>query len=388
MAAIETCLDVCKSIQYTLEDISGGLYSMMHFPNESNGMSKLTNDFLKTPLTERFRSRVEKPNDINCSSVSTTVTYDLPMCNETSLECADVTFGCVDSPTDHQPCGTATPTISDCVADGFSISSDDWCLENHIMSVEASKAMIRMAKKMYRTRNQKLIDKLVLMPGAYFGETTSSLLAPRPLKLFTPDVNGRAIPQPEGIIEVSKEYMKQTGNYTDGDHVIITGSNYFKVAQMTSDLYAGNNEGLDRTRMSGVGSVYYDQTLATTLDKNCAISFLPGSIHYLEYFMFQGQREITDGRVTYLPLPAFNNPNIRRQVINLAPFLGLVGEDFFADVEIHVDVCNSTAPRISVRAKHMFDLWCPPQDAYCGDFNFKLKWELACAPYTCTDINC
>ena len=80
MAGVGSCLDACKVIDITLQDISNTLYDGVRFSNNTFGVAKAVNDHCRTKLTSSMSGAPNAVNDPNCTNITYRVLYDIPDC--------------------------------------------------------------------------------------------------------------------------------------------------------------------------------------------------------------------------------------------------------------------------------------------------------------------
>lgn len=393
---ITTGEEMCQCLDVSLTNITqNGLYENVAHANTSLQVAEIVHRYMRTDITELVDSELVDIRDPNCRSVEYKVKYDEPDCKK-SPTCDEVKFGCEQGAPQHVKQLKDTLTVTKCVADETSIAAGAFCLDQVNVSEQAFKLLRRMFMRMYVSYNKELTKCLIMKPGACFGGTDSTKIDPQDMPLFKPGDNQCLLPQPQGMAFVKSEYAKM--GVVDLSQVItLSGSDYFNHLSMVAPLYQGNTDGLDMSKMTGLGPIYYDMVVAECLKEmgcptggNGAITFPIGAIHLLEHFHFSSEYiRVTPGdqNIYGVTSEVRADGNLFRGVVDVSGFLGLEPGRFVVDLEIVYSQCD-IGGQLTFRAKKLFDLWCPPQDVWCDDqfWNYILMHNLTCRPILCPEI--
>ena len=80
MAGVGSCLDACKVIDITLQDIDNKLYDGVRFQNNTFGVAKVVDKHCRTKLTSSMSGSPNAVNDPQCTNITYRVLYDIPNC--------------------------------------------------------------------------------------------------------------------------------------------------------------------------------------------------------------------------------------------------------------------------------------------------------------------
>lgn len=378
--------ELCKRSEVVLQQISNGLYEGVEHGNNTYNTAKVLEMVSSEVASEVSMNARVAPGDVTCASVKATVKIEVPDCSDNT--CTNLNFDC------SAPAATAENyvhdemLIQDMVCDEFSVSAELYDCSCEDPLYDLARKLKRSARKMYAQYNEKLASKMVAAAGvSYNGVETA--INPLALKIFT-DSCGELKPQPMGFFALSAEYDNQAPN-RNVNPVVITGSQMFKAYDFSKPLYEGNDQGRDsnRTTMEGI---YYDPAFAKVLQggstNNPAFSFLPGSLHLLEYFDFgrDGYKGTRIGGGSF-----FDGMVKQEKMVRTVMDIGTntIGVPFLVDAQIRYDECAGKYGTVTYKFKKTFDLYNTNQAAMCPDkpFNYKLLWDVQCAPFGCSDIN-
>lgn len=378
--AVVSPQSLCKRTEITLDQMTT-LYDNVEKGNTNNNLNQVLEATSSEVLTQITSLIKTKPNEggVGCAEAKATIVFDVPDCSD--YTCEKVSFGCNTNTPAKREKKAFDYIIDKQVCDSFTVDARlfDCGCEDRIQDLE--KQLQTSKWKMQKSENTQLAESIIAGVGSdHAGNPT--LTVPKPLKIFRPGLSGELVPQPLGFFDIGEEYAKQ--NPSGGvSPVIVTSSRMFNQYRYSSQFFAGNVDGLDGSRDS-LDNIFYDPSLASipgVPSGDIALSWLPGSLHKVNYFDFSDESKRIGGSSFFEPSVSTNR--VVRTIMDLGGRTG--GAPYLVDAEIFYDDCNNT---VTYTFQRLFGLVCPPQEVFCPGttYNFKMLWEIQCAIYGCPDI--
>lgn len=280
-------------------------------------------------------------------------------------------------------------TVDCFVKDSFSVdchSLEDICTS---LDDDYTQKLRDLTKRLMKKANKKVAEKVISGLGNYFAysgnPTVNSLASPRTIPLF----DSKGVPQPQAMGILKDEYELQ--GVGDVAPVHLMGSSYFKNYNYIKGFGCCNDKGIDTG--SGVDAFGYRDPIIDRCfeaggfdqaSKNL-ITFIPGAIQIVDWYEFEGIKEVDpqSGRPVWKPV-RFSGNLVRQKVDLGTPFFGI---PFVVDLQFEYDEkCNC----LTVAAQKWFDVWKIPQEAFnpeCNQVhNYCLRYGFECRDWTCDDL--